>query len=142
MKSLIAVVAGVIVGGTVVFALEALGSSLLYALTGIEPITAQGAAQLASVRPTESLLVVVFAYVLGPMAGGYIAARLAPFKRYFHAIAVGAVQLIFGVITLALFPHPEWFWIATLVVFIPAALAGAGMARLGHRRRHRHQSPT
>lgn len=143
MKSLIAVVAGVIVGGAVVFLVEALGSSLLSALTGIEPITAQGAAALATVRPTESLLVVVLAYVLGPMSGGYIAARLAPVKRYVHAIAVGAVQLIFGVITLALFPHPEWFWIATLVVFIPAALAGAGLARQGHRRRrHHHQSPT
>ena len=142
MKSFIAVVAGVIVGGVVVFAVEGLGRILLSALTGIEPITAQGAAALATVRPSESLLVVVLAYVLGPMSGGYIAARLAPFKRYFHAIAVGAVQLIFGVITLALFPHPEWFWIATLVVFIPAALAGAGMARRGHGRRHRHQSPT
>ena len=142
MKSLIAVVTGVIVGGVVVFGVEGLGSVVLYALTGIEPITAQGAAELASVRPTESLLVVVLAYLLGPMAGGYIAARLAPFKRYFHAIAVGAVQLIFGVITLALFPHPEWFWIATLVAFIPAALAGAGMARQGNRRRHTHPSPT
>jgi hypothetical protein len=141
MKSLIAVVAGIIVGGVVVFLVEAIGSSLLSMVTGIEPITAQGAAALASVRPTESLLVVVLAYVLGPLSGGYIAARLAPTKRYYHAIAVGAVQLVFGVITLALFPHPEWFWIATLVTFIPAAVAGAALARRSHRRRH-HRSPT
>lgn len=142
MKSLIAVIAGVIVGGVVVFLVEGLGSSALAALTGIEPITAQGAAALATVRPTESLLVVVLAYVLGPLSGGYIAARLAPTKRYYHAIAVGAIQLIFGVVTLALFPHPEWFWVATLVVFIPAALAGAALARRGRRRSHHHQSPT
>lgn len=142
MKSLIAVIAGVIVGGVVVFLVEGLGSSALAALTGIEPITAQGAAALATVRPTESLLVVVLAYVLGPLSGGYIAARLAPTKRYYHAIAVGAIQLIFGVITLALFPHPEWFWVATLVVFIPAALAGAALARRGRRRSPYHQSPT
>jgi len=142
MKSLIAVVAGVIVGGVVVFLVQDLGSFALSAMTGIEPITAQGAAALATVRPTEALLVVVVAYLLGPMSGGYIAARLAPTKRYYHAIAVGAIQLIFGVITLALFPHPEWFWVATLVIFIPAALAGAGLARRRHSRRHHHQSPT
>lgn len=142
MKSLIAVIAGVIVGGVVVFLVEGLGSSVLAELTGIEPISAQGAAALAAVRPTESLLVVVLAYVLGPLSGGYVAARLAPTKRYYHAIAVGAIQLIFGVVTLALFPHPEWFWVATLVVFIPAALAGAALARRGRRRRHHHQPPT
>jgi hypothetical protein len=46
MKSLIAVIAGVIVGGVVVFLVEGLGSSVLAALTGIEPISAQGAAAL------------------------------------------------------------------------------------------------
>ena len=142
MKSLIAIVAGIIVGGVVVFVVEGIGTLLLSALAGIEPTTAQGAAALATMRPNQTLAVVVLAYVLGPMSGGYIAARLAPAKRYYHAIAVGAVQLIFGVVTLALFPHPDWFWIATLVVFIPAALAGAGLARRRHHRRHRHQSPT
>jgi hypothetical protein len=142
MKSLIAVVAGVIVGGVVVFLVEGIGSMLLLALAGIEPTTAQGAAALAGVRPTETLLVMVLAYVLGPLSGGYIAARLAPAKRYYHAIAVGAVQMLFGIITLTLFPHPPWFWIATLIVFIPAAMAGASLVRRGRSRRHRNQSPT
>ena len=104
---------------------------------GIEPMTAQGAASLATVRPTEALLVVVAAYVLGPMSGGYIAGRLAPYQRLLHGAAVGGIQLLFGIVTLTLFPHPEWFWIATILVFIPAGVAGAGLARGGHRRRRK-----
>jgi hypothetical protein len=142
MKSLISVVAGVIVGGVVVFLVEGIGSMLLLSLAGIEPTTAQGAAAMSSVRPTETLLVVILAYLLGPLSGGYIAARLAPAKRYYHAIAVGAVQMIFGVVTLTLFPHPHWFWIATLIIFIPAAMLGASFVRRGRSRRHRNQSPT
>jgi MFS family permease len=142
VKSLIAIVAGVIVGGVVAFLVQDIGNLILAAMAGIEPNTAQGASELATVRPTETLLVAVLAYLLGPMSGGYIAARLAPAKRYYHAIAVGAVQLIFGVITLTLFPHPDWFWIATLIIFIPAALAGAGLVRRGRGRRQRRQPPT
>jgi hypothetical protein len=140
MKSLITIVAGVVVGGLVVFLVEAFGSLMLSMLTGIEPITAQCAAALSSVRPNEALLVVVLAYILGPLSGGYAAGRLAPRKPYQHAAVVGSIQLIPGMVTLALFPHPEWFWIATLLTFIPAALFGAGLAGSGRRRRRQKMS--
>ena len=130
MKSLIAIVAGIIVGGVTGYLVQTAGDLLLGYVIGLEPISAQGAAALGTSRATEALLVVVAGYFLGPMAGGYVAARLAPFHRMYHAMAVGVFQMIFGVIALALFPHPLWFSVATFLAFVPGALVGAALSRV------------
>ena len=130
MKSLIAIVAGIVVGGVTGFLVQTAGDLLLGYFIGLEPISAQGAAALGTNRATEALLVVVAGYFLGPMAGGYVAARLAPFHRAYHAMAVGVFQMIFAVIALALFPHPGWFSAATFLAFIPGALVGAALSRV------------
>ena len=130
MKSLIAIVAGIIVGGVTGFLVQTAGDALLGHFIGLESISAQGAAELGTNRATEALLVVVAGYFLGPLAGGYVAARLAPYKPAYHAITVGGFQMIFGVIALALFPHPLWFSVATFLAFVPGALVGFALSRV------------
>ena len=130
MKSLIAVVAGIVVGVVVLSLAEQIGQALLQMLMGIEPNTAQGAAALGTVRPTESLAVVVAACFLGPLAGGYVAARLAPSKPLAHAAAVGAFQMILGVIGLVFFPQPTWFAFAVVLAFVLGPVVGARLSRV------------
>ena len=130
MKSLIAIVAGIIVGGVTGFLVQTAGDMFLGYLIGLEPITAQGAAAMGTNRATEAMLVVVAGYFLGPLAGGYVAARLAPVHREYHAMTVGVFQMIFGVIALALFPHPLWFTVATFLTFVPGALVGSALSRV------------
>jgi MFS family permease len=130
MKSLIAVMAGIVVSGVTGALAQAGGDALLAAWMGIEPITAQGAAALGTDRATESLVVMVLGYFLGPLAGGFIAARLAPSRPKAHAAMVGGFQMIFGVIALLLFPHPVWFAVATALAFVPGALVGAALSRV------------
>ena len=130
MKSLIAVVAGIVVGVVVLSLAEQVGQALLLALMGIEPITAQGAASLGTERPTESLAVVVAACFLGPLAGGYVAGRLAPSKPLTHAAAVGAFQMILGVIGLVFFPQPAWFAFAVVLAFVLGPVVGARLSRV------------
>ena len=130
MKSLIAIVAGIIVGGVTGFLVQTAGDMLLGHFIGLESISAQGAAGLGTNRATEALLVVVAGYFLGPLAGGYVAARLAPAHRAYHAMTVGGFQMIFAVIALMLFPHPLWFTFATFLAFIPGALVGSALSRV------------
>lgn len=130
MKSLIAIVAGIIVGGVTGFLVQTGGDMLLGHFIGLEPITAQGAAALGVDRATEALMVVVAGYFFGPLAGGYVAARLAPVHPAYHAMVVGGFQMIFAVIALALFPHPLWFTVATVFAFVPGSLVGAALSRV------------
>jgi hypothetical protein len=130
MKSLIAIVAGIVVGGVTGYLVQTAGNLLLSATMGIEPISAQGAAALGMPRATETLLVIVAGYVLGTMAGGFVAAKLAPSRREYHAVAVGVFQMVLGVIALLLFPHPLWFSVATVLAFVPGALLGSALSRV------------
>ncbi|MEO6223439.1 MAG: hypothetical protein ABIP90_09320 [Vicinamibacterales bacterium] len=130
MKSLIAIVAGVVVAGVTGFLVQTVGDMLLGHFIGLEPISAQGAAALGTNRATEALMVVVAGYFLGPLAGGYVAARLAPVHREYHAITVGVFQMVFAIIALALFPHPGWFTAATVLAFVPGSLVGAALSRV------------
>ena len=130
MKSLIAIVAGIVVAGITGLLVQTAGDMVLGYFIGLEPISAQGAAALGTDRATEALLVVVAGYFLGPLAGGYVAARLAPVHRAYHAMTVGGFQMIFGVIALALFPHPFWFSVATFLAFVPGSLVGSALSRV------------
>jgi hypothetical protein len=123
-------VAGIIVGGVTGFLVQTFGDMLLGHFIGLEPISAQGAAALGVDRATEALLVVVAGYFLGPLAGGYVAARLAPVHRAYHAMTVGGFQMMFAIIALALFPHPLWFSVATVLAFVPGSLVGAALSRV------------
>jgi hypothetical protein len=123
-------VAGIIVCGVVGYLVQTAGDMVLGHFVGLEPISAQGAAELGTNRATEALIVVVAAYFLGSLAGGFVAARLAPVKHALHAMTVGGFQMVFAVIALALFPHPVWFSIATVLAFIPGALVGFALSRV------------
>jgi hypothetical protein len=39
-------------------------------------------------------------------------------------LTVGGVQLFFGLVNLVMIPHPMWFAIASVIVFLPAAYFG------------------
>jgi len=130
MKSLIAVVAGIVVGVVALSLTEQIGNAIVLATMGIEPITAQGAAALGTARAPAAMVVVVAACFLGSLAGGYVAGRLAPSKPLAHAAGVGAFQMILGVIGLVFFPQPAWFSFAVVLAFVLGPVVGARLSRV------------
>jgi hypothetical protein len=85
--------------------------------------------------PAAALALVVLAWALGALAGGFLAGRLVPKGQVRHALLVAAIVLGSAVWTMVTVPHPAWMWVAALLL-IPAggSLGGnvaAGMARMG-----------
>jgi hypothetical protein len=85
--------------------------------------------------PTAALALVLIAWALGALAGGFLAGRLVQNGQVRHALLVAAVVLGSAVWTMLTVPHPAWMWVAALVL-VPAGgwLGGnlaAGMARGG-----------
>ncbi len=65
---------------------------------------------------------------LGKMAEGWRAPRSAR-----HALILGGLLTLAGIANNLMLPPPAWFWLPTLLVFLPAAFAGARMATSGNR---------
>ena len=75
--------------------------------------------------PVGALLVVALGWILGSLAGGFVAAWIGRRAPIVHGLVLGGLLTLAGIANNLMLPPPLWFWIATLVVFFPAAYAGA-----------------
>lgn len=124
-RSIAAVLAGMVLGFVTIAGIEFLGR-LLYPLP--EGIDLQDPEQLAAVMaeaPTGALLLVLLAWFVGTFAGAALATRIARPRGLGPAMAVGGFFLLAGIANMWMIPHPTWFWIVGVALFLPAAWLGA-----------------
>jgi predicted Na+-dependent transporter len=131
LRSILAVAAGFVAATVIMMAAESLNGRVLYPELGR---LAQGMTDREAIRalmasaPTGALLVVLLGWLIGGLAAGWIAAWVGRRRPIAHAAAVGALLTLAGIANNLMIPPPAWFWIAGLVVFLPAALFGAQFA--------------
>ncbi len=131
LRSLAAVVAGFVAASVVMMIVESINGRLLFPELGkaAEGVTDREKIKaLLAAAPVGAFLVVLVGWVLGGVAGGWVAARLAARAPVGHGLAVGALLTLGGVANNLMIPPPLWFWVASLLVLIPAAYAGARLA--------------
>jgi hypothetical protein len=129
VRALFGIVAGIVTGVVLVFAVE-MASSLIYPVpSGVN--TADPAAMAAHVAtlPVAAKLMVLFAWGLGSFAAGAVAARAARRGEWPGWVA-GAIPLLAGIVTMMQAPHPVWMVIVgMLVLTLPAIIAARLFAR-------------
>jgi len=136
VRSIGAVIAGFVAASAVMMLIEMVNGHVLYPELGkmAEGVTDKEVirAMLAS-APVGALLVVIFGWVLGSLLGGFLAARIGRNAPERHALILGGLLTLAGIANNLSLPPPAWFWIPTLLVFLPAAYAGARFAPRGNR---------
>jgi hypothetical protein len=123
-RRILAIVVGVIVGGIVVFAVESISHLIYPPPTGVDMNDKEAMKAYVAMLPIGALLFVLLAYVLGSLAGGWAAAKFARDSNLRLSMTVGAVLLLFGIMNLVMIPHPLWFAVLSILVFLPAAYLG------------------
>ena len=89
-------------------------------------------AQLIAEAPLGALLMVLLSYALGTMVGAFVAAKFSAAEGASRqGLFVTVLMLIAGLMNLNAFPHPTWYWIANILVFVGSGYFGA---ELGGRR--------
>ncbi len=79
--------------------------------------------------PIGAFLMVLLSYALGALAAGFTSAKLSKPHGRVPALICGVVLTILGLINLLMIPHPIWFWLAALSVFIPFSYLGFILTR-------------
>ena len=131
VRSILAVIAGFVAASAVMLVVESINGRVLYPELGK---LAEGVMDREAIRallasaPVGSLLVVLFGWALGSLLGGYLAARIGWNAPVAHALVLGGLLTLAGIANNLMLPPPGWFWIPTLLVFLPAAYAGARLA--------------
>lgn len=131
VRSILAVIAGFVAASTVMMVIETANGRVLYpelgkaaeGLTDREVIRA-----LLANAPVGAFLVVLFGWVLGSLVGGFLVAWIGWNAPVAHALVLGGLLTLAGIANNLMLPPPGWFWIPSLVLFLPAAYAGALLA--------------
>jgi hypothetical protein len=131
LRSIGAVIAGFVAASVVMMVVEAVNGHVLYPELGK---LAQGVTDREVLRgmlasaPVGALLVVLVGWALGSLAGGFLAAWIGGDARVRLALVLGVLLTLAGIANNLMLPPPGWFWIPTLLVFLPAAYVGAQLA--------------
>ncbi len=128
LRTVLAVVAGVVAGGIVVALVQQLGHLIWPPPAGLDVTDPEAIEAYLESVPAAAILFVALAWAVGSLAGGWIAARISSPCSLSAALIVGGVLMAFGLLNLISIPHPIWFWVVGLAVFLPAAYAGGRLA--------------
>jgi hypothetical protein len=123
-RKILAVVAGVILAGIITYAVQAIGHQVYPPPENLDTKNMEAMKAYVATLPMGALLFVLLSYIVGSFAGGWLAAKIARTSQLHVPLTVGGVQLFFGLINLVMIPHPMWFAIASVIVFLPAAYFG------------------
>jgi len=123
VRSVLAVLAGIVVLTLTSFAIEWLTNPLMMRMLDLP-----SEAALNRSAPAKLIMAVYTMFCVA--AGGYVTASLAPGPGERHAVVMGAIQVGLGAAAMGqFFDHaPLWYWIASLALLIPVAWCGGMIA--------------
>jgi len=128
-KNILAVVAGVLTGMIVIGIVEAIGHMVYPLPEGLDPYNTDALKAYMADMPVGALLLVLLAWGSGSFIGGWATAMLASRSIRLFSIIVGVVLLAAGIYNMIMIPHPVWFMILGILIFIPAAYIGSLLVR-------------
>ena len=122
LRKLLAIVGGVVVGGTVVALSETVGHSIYPPPADINVKDPEDLKRLLDVMPLQAKLLVVAAWFLGAFAGAWAAIRIGGENRL--GWTIGLVFAALSIMTVLSIPHPLWMTVCAIILpFVAAWLA-------------------
>lgn len=124
-RSILAVIAGLIVGGLIVAGVEYIAQKIYPPPEGLDLTDMEVLREFAAGAPASARLVVLLAWFLGTFGGAWVAAYLARRAPMTHALIVGTFFLVADTVNLVSIPSPLWMWIGGFIApMLGAYLAG------------------
>lgn len=74
--------------------------------------------------PTWLKIIELVTWAVGSFAGSMIAAFLSRSNKLGQALLVGSLLMVTGILFMEIFQHPLWYWIGSLVAFLPFSYLG------------------
>ena len=134
LRNVLAIIAGVVIGGAVNMALITLSPSLIPPPAGVDVTNAESLASAIHLFQPRHFVMPFLAHALGTLVGALVAYLMAASHKIKIAYVIGAVFLCGGVAASFMIPAPAWFIaLDLLVAYLPMAWLGT---RIGARMQH------
>jgi 4-hydroxybenzoate polyprenyltransferase len=129
-RSILAVVAGLVLGVVIIAAVEYMSHMVYPPPPGLDMKDPEAMKAMVANLPVGALLFLLLAWALGSFGGGWLAARLSQRLQTRHAMIVGALLMLAGIMNMIMIPHPAWLWVLGIAVYLPAAYLGARLVKV------------
>lgn len=132
-RTILAVLAGVLVAGLVVAGIE-MAAHALSQPAGIPmpggPMPDGITPPAPDQAPVTVLINVVLAWALGSIAGGFTASKISRQHTRAAPVAVGVLMVVLVVSNFFVMPHPVWMMVLGVLLPVPMALIGRKLASI------------
>ena len=125
LRTILAVVVGILVGAIVIFAVELFSPHQPPADLDINDKAKF--AEWVKTLPFSAFFILLLAYFLGSVVGGWVT-NLVAGGRYRPALVTGLGLFVAGVMNLIAVPHPLWFAIVSSLTYFAGAWIGGRLA--------------
>ncbi len=125
LRTVAAVLAGLVAAIAVITLVEAVGHSIFPPPPGIDPMDPAGMAVIVAQMSPAALMFVLFALVCGGLAGGAVTARVANQHQLTEALIVGALLTVASLLNIFSVAHPLWMGVLSVALPLPSAWLGA-----------------
>jgi hypothetical protein len=131
LRSAVALILGVVLGFILIAAIEIAGQVIYPFPTDTDPTDMEAVKTAFASAPPLVLVPVFLGWAVGTFAGAALAALLAGRAPVAHGLIIGVLFLLAGIANMLMLPHPLWFWVVGLAVFLPAGYLGGKCASRG-----------
>ena len=122
LRNVLAILAGIVIGGTINMAVLTLGVSLIPPPPGVDVTNPESLAKAMHLFVPRHFVAPFLAHALGTLAGALIAYLVAATHRARMAYAIAVVFLLGGVAATFMIPAPGWYVaIDLLAAYLPMA---------------------
>lgn len=127
-RLVLAILGGVLVAGLVVYLVEAAGQLMYPPPAGLDMRDRDAMSAYVSQLPSGAFAIVLTAWILGALAGSWVAVRIAARPAVWPGLVIGGLLLLGVASNVMTVPHPVWMVVAAIVAIPAAAYAGARLA--------------
>jgi hypothetical protein len=144
LRNVLAILAGIAVGGAVNMAVITLSPSLIPPPSGVDVNSAESLGKAMHLFEPRHFVMPFLAHAIGTLAGALVAYLIAASRKVPIAHVIGAVFLCGGVAASFMIPAPAWFIaLDLLAAYVPMAWLACRLgARMGHRSRRAPEQAT
>ncbi|MBK9273744.1 MAG: hypothetical protein IPM49_04285 [Flavobacteriales bacterium] len=130
LRNILAVLAGLVVGGIVNMGLIMVGGAIMPPPPGVDVNDIASINAHIGEYSVAQMLVPLLAHALGALVGAFVAARLGASRHLMLALIVGAINLVGGIMAVRMIPNsPMWFNVLDLgLAYLPMAWLGWKLA--------------
>jgi hypothetical protein len=127
-KSVVAVAVGLLVAAILIGLVELAGRFVVLP-TDVDPFDPESIRLATADPPPGALLFVLFGWGVGTVCGCWLSVVLARKSPFYHSLPVGGLLLIAGLVEMFAMPHPVWFRVLGIAVFVLSTFAGCGLGQ-------------